>query len=45
MLPYNNPTVWLLFAAVYAVYWRLRHHRQNDVLLVASYVFYVFYVF
>ena len=40
---YNNPTFWLLFVVVYAVYWRLRHRRQNDLLLVASYVFYGFW--
>jgi alginate O-acetyltransferase complex protein AlgI len=42
-LNYNNPTFWLLFLAVYASYWRLRHRRQNDLLLVASYVFYGFW--
>src|SRR5216117_2360042 len=40
---YNDPTFWLLFAAVYAAYWRLTHRQQNDVLLVASYVFYGFW--
>src|SRR5437016_13882778 len=40
---YNNPTFWLLFVAVYVFYWRLRHRRQNDLLLVASYVFYGFW--
>src|SRR2546426_10811059 len=40
---YNDPTFWLLFAAVYAAYWRLSHRRQNNVLLVASYVFYGFW--
>ncbi|TMB00718.1 MAG: MBOAT family protein, partial [Deltaproteobacteria bacterium] len=40
---YNNPTFWLLFVGVYAGYWRLRHRRQNDLLLVASYVFYGFW--
>jgi len=40
---YNDPTFWLLFLAVYAVYWRLSHRRQNDLLLVASYVFYGFW--
>src|SRR6058998_2470522 len=40
---YNDPTFWLLFAAVYAAYWRLTHRQQNDVLLVASYIFYGFW--
>src|SRR5205807_9825017 len=40
---YNDPTFWLLFAGVYAAYWRLTHRQQNDVLLVASYVFYGFW--
>src|SRR5262245_11808464 len=40
---YNNPTFWFLFLAVFAPYWRLSHRRQNDLLLVASYVFYGFW--
>src|SRR2546430_10101547 len=40
---YNDPTFWLLFATVYAASWRLTHRQQNDVLLVASYVFYGFW--
>ena len=36
---YNNPTFWLLFLGVFAFYWRLSHRRQNDLVLVASYVF------
>ena len=40
---YNNPTFWLLFVALYAFYWRVSHRRQNDLLLVASYVFYGFW--
>jgi len=40
---YNNPTFWLLFFAVFAPYWRLTHRRQNDLLLVASYIFYGFW--
>src|SRR5262245_56520264 len=42
---YNNPTFWFLFLAVFAPYWRLSHRRQNDLLLVASYVFYGFWDF
>lgn len=37
---YNTYSFWLLFAAVYAFYWRLNHRRQNTLLLVASYIFY-----
>jgi alginate O-acetyltransferase complex protein AlgI len=39
-LNYNTFGFWLLFAAVYLVYWRLDHKRQNSWLLLASYVFY-----
>jgi len=42
---YNDPTFWFLFAAVYAVYWRLSHRGQNDLVLIASYVFYGFWDF
>jgi D-alanyl-lipoteichoic acid acyltransferase DltB (MBOAT superfamily) len=42
---YNDPSFWLLFAAVYAFYWRLGHRGQNRLLLVASYAFYGFWDF
>lgn len=40
---YNTWTFWLLFAVVIFRYWQLDHRRQNDLLLVASYVFYAFW--
>jgi alginate O-acetyltransferase complex protein AlgI len=40
---YNNPTFWLLFAIVYALYWRLGHRGQNTLLVFSSYVFYAFW--
>lgn len=40
---YNSLTFWLLFGLVVVRYWRLSHRRQNDLLLVASYLFYGFW--
>jgi alginate O-acetyltransferase complex protein AlgI len=40
---YNQLLFWLFFAAVYVAYWNLSHRRQNQLLLVASYVFYGFW--
>ncbi|NDC62592.1 MAG: MBOAT family protein [Planctomycetia bacterium] len=40
---YNSFSFWLLFLAVMLPYWRLPHRRQNQLLLVASYVFYGFW--
>jgi alginate O-acetyltransferase complex protein AlgI len=37
---YNSYAFWALFAAVFALYWRLDHKKQNRLLLGASYVFY-----
>ncbi len=34
---------WFFYGAIYAVYWRLSHHRQNTLLLIASYVFYAWW--
>jgi D-alanyl-lipoteichoic acid acyltransferase DltB (MBOAT superfamily) len=40
---YNSWTFWLLFGLVFVRYWRLSHRRQNQLLLVASYIFYGFW--
>lgn len=40
---YNSWTFWLLFAIVFVRYWQLSHRRQNQLLLVASYIFYGFW--
>lgn len=40
---YNSWVFWLLFATVFAVYWRLGQRGQNALLLVASYIFYGFW--
>src|SRR5437764_4405920 len=40
---YNSWTFWLLFALVFVRYWQLSHRRQNQLLLVASYIFYGFW--
>jgi len=37
---YNSLTFWAFFAVIYAIYWRVNHRRQNQLLLVASYLFY-----
>jgi D-alanyl-lipoteichoic acid acyltransferase DltB (MBOAT superfamily) len=37
---YTSWKFWLLFSVVFAVYWRLSRRGQNQLLLVASYVFY-----
>src|SRR5688500_20080782 len=37
---YTSFLFWLLFAAVFAVYWRVGHRAQNRLLLIASYLFY-----
>jgi alginate O-acetyltransferase complex protein AlgI len=39
-MSYNSYAFWLLFAALYAVYWRLGHRGQNRLLLAVSYLFY-----
>lgn len=40
---YNSLTFWVLFLAVMVPYWYLPHRRQNQLLLVASYIFYGFW--
>lgn len=40
---YNSWTFWLLFLVVIVPYWRLNHRRQNQLLLVVSYLFYGFW--
>jgi len=40
---YNQLQFWLLFLAVFVPYWWLPHRKQNQLLLVASYVFYGFW--
>jgi D-alanyl-lipoteichoic acid acyltransferase DltB (MBOAT superfamily) len=37
---FNSFVFWIFFAGVLALYWRLPHRQQNQLLLVASYVFY-----
>src|SRR5580704_12088198 len=37
---YNSLIFWVFFGLIYSVYWRLNHRRQNQLLLVASYLFY-----
>src|SRR5687768_7653325 len=37
---YTSFLFWLLFAAVFAVYWRVGHRAQNRLILLASYLFY-----
>jgi alginate O-acetyltransferase complex protein AlgI len=37
---YNSYSFWLLFAALYLLYWRVGHRWQNRLLLGASYIFY-----
>ncbi|HEX3694008.1 MAG TPA: MBOAT family O-acyltransferase [Polyangia bacterium] len=37
---YNSYSFWLLFAALYVLYWRAGHRWQNRLLLGASYIFY-----
>ncbi len=39
-MTYTSIAFWLFFALLCPLYWRLRHDRQNSLLLVASYVFY-----
>ncbi len=37
---FNSFTFWLFYLLVFIVYWKLQHKSQNNLLLIASYVFY-----